>query len=199
MAHIFISYRRADWPVAAWLSRQLRAKFGKESVWRDVEDLHGGDPWPSEIKQQINRCRAVLVVIGKDWNPGDVLVREVEQALEEGKAIPVVIEGTDLEKLQLPPKMARLAERHYRKVTDDYFEHDVDRIVLDIKSKGVTLSVLTKLPWLILVGLVIAVAIALEPFIGSGGSVNAIPAILSLDTLIVVVAALLIYLRRRAE
>ena len=185
--------------MAAWLSRQLRAKFGKDSVWRDVEDLHGGDPWPSEIKQQINRCRAVLVVIGKDWNPGDVLVREVEQALEEGKAIPVVIEGTDLEKLQFPSKMESLAKRHYRKVTDDYFEHDVDRIVLDIKSKGVSLSVLTKLPWLILVGLVVALAIALEPFITFGVSVNAIPAILGVATLIVVVAALLVYVRRRAD
>jgi hypothetical protein len=199
MAHIFISYRRADWPIAAWLSRQLRAKFGKKSVWRDVEDFHGGDPWSSELKQRINSSRAVLVVIGKDWNPGDVLVREVEQALEEEKAIPVVIEGTDLEKLQLPSKIARLAERHYRKVTDDYFEHDVDRIVLDIKSKGVSLSVLTKLPWLILVGLVIAVALALEPFITFGGSVNAMPAILGSAALIVVMAALLVYFRRRSE
>lgn len=199
MAHIFISYRRADWPVAASLSRQLRTKFGKESVWRDVEDLHGGDPWPFEVKQQIHHCRAVLVVIGKDWNPGDVLVREVEQALEEEKAIPVVIEGTDLKELRLPSKMAGLMGHHYRKVTDDYFEHDVDRIILDIKKKGVSLSVLTKLPWLILVGLVIELVIALGPFITFSGSVKAIPAMVGSATLIVVVAALLVYLRHRAE
>jgi serine/threonine protein kinase len=100
---IFVSYRRADNPVAVkLLVKYLQDKFGKDEVFFDT-DIKAGDTWPEKIKIALNEAKVLLVIIGKDWlgekEPGkfrisdkdDWVKLEVEAGL--GKAVPVFIDG----------------------------------------------------------------------------------------------------------
>src|SRR6202022_1942339 len=52
MAGVFISYRRAD--SQTWADRladSLILRFGGGLIWRDVDDIPAGEPWPTEIRK----------------------------------------------------------------------------------------------------------------------------------------------------
>ncbi len=68
MAGVFISYRRAD--SQTWADRladSLILRFGGGLIWRDVDDIPAGEPWPTEIRKALAAADAVLVLIGPGW------------------------------------------------------------------------------------------------------------------------------------
>jgi TIR domain len=129
---VFLSYRRADTrDVAKGLSAWLRDDLGSSNVFRDEEDLIGGQPWQQVLADSISGSDAVVILIGRDWtgqrpdgtrridDTTDVVRDEVVQALRDPRrslAVPVLIDiarpPTDL-----PPDVQPLFDRHAMKAT----------------------------------------------------------------------------------
>jgi hypothetical protein len=65
MGGIFISYRRGDsGPYAGRLGDTLSHRFGKHQVFRDIATLQPGERFTHRIESEINRCDALIAVIG---------------------------------------------------------------------------------------------------------------------------------------
>jgi formylglycine-generating enzyme required for sulfatase activity len=67
-AKVFISYRRDDDPNAAARIRDaLTAKFGRSSVFMDVDNLLAGLRFDEELAKALAACDVFLAVIGPRW------------------------------------------------------------------------------------------------------------------------------------
>jgi hypothetical protein len=65
---IFISYRRDDVPGdARGLRDGLAAKFGKSSIFMDVDNLLAGQRFDEELAKALASCDVFLAVIGPRW------------------------------------------------------------------------------------------------------------------------------------
>jgi formylglycine-generating enzyme required for sulfatase activity len=65
---IFVSYRRDDDPNgAARIRDALTAKFGRSSVFMDVDDLLAGLRFDEELSKALAACDVFLAVIGPRW------------------------------------------------------------------------------------------------------------------------------------
>src|SRR5579872_1797627 len=88
MSDVFISYKKADFPLAERLVSGLKAQG--LSVWWD-ENLTARSAWDAEIEQEISVAAAVLVL----WTPRSVesewVRTEAHYASEHGKLIPVML------------------------------------------------------------------------------------------------------------
>ena len=65
MSRIFISYRRSD--AAAEAGRiydYLESRFGRESIFIDVDVLRAGDDFQQRINEAVGQCQVLLAVIG---------------------------------------------------------------------------------------------------------------------------------------
>ncbi len=115
---IFISYRRADLNNrdANLLHDALENEFGKETVFLDREDLHGGYKWREILNKAGDDAKLCIVVIGSDWmgkkedgtyrldNPNDVVRQEIEYAIAKKIVLlPVTIQGAELPKAEKLP------------------------------------------------------------------------------------------------
>jgi hypothetical protein len=124
---VFLSYRRADTrDVARSLSAWLRDDLGSSNVFRDEEDLIGGQPWEQVLADSISGSDAVVILVGRDWtgrrpdgtrridDTTDVVRDEVVQALRDPRQslpVPVLIDiaGPPTE---VPPDVRPLFDRH---------------------------------------------------------------------------------------
>src|SRR4030088_1400946 len=68
VANIFISYRRDDTEGhAGRIYDQLSAHFSPDKVFMDTDTIMIGDAFPETIEHQLQRCDALIVVIGRRW------------------------------------------------------------------------------------------------------------------------------------
>ena len=68
MAKLFISYRRGDSAdVTGRIYDRLEARFGRESVFIDVDTIPPGVDFREHIERAVGQADVVLVVIGPDW------------------------------------------------------------------------------------------------------------------------------------
>ncbi len=102
MAQIFVSYRRGPTGyVATLLAEEIKAQFGPNAVFMDIDSIPFGVDFRDHIGAAISECQVVLVLIGDDWltsklpdgsrridAPDDFVRVEIEAALQRG--IPVV-------------------------------------------------------------------------------------------------------------
>src|SRR5205085_64559 len=125
MAHVFISYRREDSADATGrLYDRLSRHFGPETVFKDVDSILSGEDFRAAIVRAIERCQAVLVVIGPKWaaildrdgkrrleNPADPVRLEIEAALRIGvPIIPVLVTQAEMPLPDgLPDSLVQLA------------------------------------------------------------------------------------------
>ena len=91
MTTIFLSYARADGqPAALRLRSELeRAGF---SIWRDIEDMQGGQSWKGQRRQAIRTVDIVIVLL----TPASVVSKYVEWEWETAitlgkKVIPLLV------------------------------------------------------------------------------------------------------------
>lgn len=146
MRGIFISYRQDDAkPWALLLRDELADAFGEEHVFLDKDTLHAGS-WREQIQQSLDRCNAVLVVMGRRWltitdargerrldNPDDVHRQEIAAALsrKDVTVIPVRVDGAPMPRPEeLPDDIRCLTAQQSREMSDSSAHREVDVKVL---------------------------------------------------------------------
>jgi hypothetical protein len=78
---LFISYRHADVPdAAARIADLLVHRYGRRSVFIDVEGLEPGQVFTEELEKAVSGSRAVVPIIGPRWEgPKDSMVGAASQ------------------------------------------------------------------------------------------------------------------------
>lgn len=145
MCGIFVSYRREDSaPYAGRLYDRLRARFGDNQVFMDVDDIPPGADFAARIDAKVAACDAMVVVIGKNWlsardaggrlrldAPNDPVAMEVALALRRHiLVVPVLVGKAEMPKAsELRGDLKPLAQRNALAVSDEEFSRDVDQLI----------------------------------------------------------------------
>jgi len=157
---IFVSYRRADARgYAGWLSYCLEEKYGRDSVFRDVDSLEPGVPFMEAIEKWIRRSDVVLCLIGDQWatitdsagnrrldDAEDPVRAEVATALKRKNktTIPVLLEGARMPvPSELPADIRALTNLNGHTLSDARWREDfgkleafLQKLVHEKASKG---------------------------------------------------------------
>jgi hypothetical protein len=100
MSKIFLSYRRQDTAgIAGRIYDRLRARFGSDAVFMDIDTIPFGVDFREHIDAAVGQCDVALAVIGPRWSGQNKTSRriddakdfvriEIESALQRG--IPVI-------------------------------------------------------------------------------------------------------------
>jgi hypothetical protein len=124
---IAISYRRSDsQDITGRIFDRLRQHFGKESVFRDIDNIRPGIDFRVQISEALRTTDVLLVILGPKWfgrakgegvrinNEADPVRIEVETALQRGiPVIPVLVGNMRMPTTaQLPDGLKDFAYRH---------------------------------------------------------------------------------------
>jgi len=148
MSKIFLSYRRDDSAgIAGRIYDRLRAHFGSDAVFMDIDNIPFGVDFREHIDTAVGQCNVVLAVIGTKWagetdahrrldDPKDFVRIELESALHRDlPVIPILIGHARMPaEADLPPSLTRLAFRNAIDVDQGRdFDHHVDRLIRGIE------------------------------------------------------------------
>lgn len=150
MSRIFISYRRSDSISESGRAYDyLENYFGRDSVFKDVDSIDGGEDFHEEIKTAVEQCEVLLAIIGKRWlhtrdsegrkrleRPDDWVKLEIETALNKGiKVIPVLLSDAEMPNVEMLPMSLKALVRcnAVQLRYDPDFRRDMERIVGVIK------------------------------------------------------------------
>ncbi|MGB7247757.1 MAG: SUMF1/EgtB/PvdO family nonheme iron enzyme [Phormidesmis sp.] len=145
MSRIFISYRRSDSiSEAGRIYDYLYGHFGRDSIFKDVDDIDAGDDYRERLKEAVGKCQILLAVIGRSWltvedgtgnrrldNPADWVRLEIETALKRNiRVIPILLEGVEMPpEYMLPESLRPFAYRNAARVRyDPDFRRDMERV-----------------------------------------------------------------------
>ena len=146
MPKIAISYRRADSEaMTGRIFDRLIAHYGKEAIFRDIDDIPPGIDFRVHINQTLLKTHILLAIVGPQWlgmasdgsadriqEESDPVRVEVETALRRRvPLIPVLIGTTKMPSSdQLPPSLKDFAFRNAVKVdTGQDFDYHMDRLI----------------------------------------------------------------------
>jgi hypothetical protein len=153
MLTIFISYRRADSEAIAYrIYDRLVAKYGKDSLIIDVDNIPLGADFRECLNDYLRQCAVMLAVIGKQWSgiqprwwlpghrsrledEGDWVRLEIEAALNRKIPLfPILVNQAEMPKVaQLPRSIQPLAYRQGMPIGGPReFEGGVARLVREI-------------------------------------------------------------------
>jgi hypothetical protein len=143
-AVVFLSYRRSDTSAyAGRLTDALERKFGRGSVFHDIEAIAPGTDFVQAIDEAVHRCEVLLVLIGNSWlhdrapdgnrrldDPNDFVRLEVGLALRAGTPVlPVLVEGASMPgEAALPEDLRALARLQAVELSDTRWAYDVERV-----------------------------------------------------------------------
>jgi len=148
MAKIFLSYRRQDSPaMAGRIYDRLRAHFGSDAVFMDIDSIAFGEDFRERIDAEVSKCDVFLAVIGTRWagetdahrridDPRDFVRIELESALHRSlPVIPILVDHVRMPgEADLPPSLTRLAFRNAIDVDQGRdFHHHVDLLIKGIE------------------------------------------------------------------
>ena len=140
---IFISYRRDDtsW-VTTSIYQSLLKHFSKDQIFRDVDSIPYGVDFFQLIENEVSKCDAFIVVIGKDWlkltdvtntleNSTDFVRIEIATAFKRNvRVIPVIIDGARMPKPnELPDEMKPLSRINAVPVSNARFNTDISHLI----------------------------------------------------------------------
>lgn len=162
MNAIFLSYRRADsQDVVGRLYEHLVSHFPVSSVFRDLDSIPLGRPFPEVLKEALTRTGVGIVVMGPRWlsiedtagirrlgDPNDYVRQEIEALLSmDIPVIPCLISHSPMPDAEdLPESLRPLTTRHYLQLRPDPdFRHDVECLVSYI-AKVVSLDTQSSVP-----------------------------------------------------
>jgi formylglycine-generating enzyme required for sulfatase activity len=148
MPRIFLCYRRQDSiGVAGRIYDRLRAHFGNDAIFMDIDSIPFGEDFREHIDTAVGQCDIVLAVIGPKWvgeigaqrrldDPRDFVRIELESALNRKlPLIPILIDHAAMPaEIDLPASLAPLAYRNAIEIDQgrDFHPH-VDRLVRGIE------------------------------------------------------------------
>ena len=147
MSKIFLSYRRQDSAyVARLICERLRAHFGADAVFMDIDCIPFGVNFREHLTAALDQCGILLAVIGPRWSgetgtlrriddPRDFVRIEIESALERNlPVVPILIDHARIpDEVDLPPSLARLAYRHALDLDPGRdFDNQIDRLIKGI-------------------------------------------------------------------
>jgi len=157
--HVFISYRRDDsWQAAQLIREELEKWLSPESVFMDVRDLEGGDPWREELDRRLDWADTVVVVIGKGWltsadargrrldQPDDWVRWEIAEALRRRRrVIPVLVDGAaSLAATDLPDILKPLAGLQALPLSNLRFQKDIETLIEAVERRGRVIDLLAQ-------------------------------------------------------
>jgi hypothetical protein len=148
---MFLSYRRVDTQeVVGRICDHLKTYYPPSQIFRDLDSIPLGKPFPQAIREALSRAKTVLVVIGPTWatitdNKGnrrlddasDHVRIEVELALaSDALVIPVLVSDATMPHPEmLPASLRRLASLQAADVPPDpFFDHGMMRLVCAIEQ-----------------------------------------------------------------
>jgi hypothetical protein len=142
---VFLNYRRGDSAGhAGRLYDGLLTRFGRDSVFMDLDSIGPGIDWVDRIGAAVRASDVMLAVIGRNWlnetkpdgtrrldDPNDVVRTEVVAALDQGLAVvPVLVQGAHMPAPEdLPEDLARLARRNAVELADSRWRSDVEHLL----------------------------------------------------------------------
>jgi len=148
MPRITVSYRREDSEaVTGRIFDYLVRRYGKESVFRDINDIPAGVDFRHHIDDVLHNTDLLLVVMGRKWlgpiksgrtrihDETDPVRVEVETALKRGiSVIPVLIGDAKMpEASQLPDSLTEFAYRNSVRIDPGRdFEHHTNVLIDEI-------------------------------------------------------------------
>ncbi len=129
MAKVFISYARADGATAAARLRDELTAMGV-TVWRDIEEMRGGQAWKEQLRTALRQVDAVVVVL----TPGAVGSKMVEWEWEnaitlEKRVIPVLAQAC-----QVPDELERLHYHDLSNPTSASYTRSFAKLARDINQ-----------------------------------------------------------------
>jgi hypothetical protein len=144
MPVILISYRRADSKeIAGRIHQELVARYGKKSVYIDIDSILPSADYRVHITQALERALVMVAVIGKDWagprtegkprifDQDDPVRAEVETAFANRRSVlPVLVNGAGMPaEADLPESLGQLPYVNAIVArSDDTFSSDTDRL-----------------------------------------------------------------------
>lgn len=149
---IFVGYRRDDTAdVAGRIYDAMAQRFGRQRVFKDVDNIGPGVDFGDYIKTVLPRCRVALVLIGPYWleskdetgnrrlDDGHDWVRiEIETALATPGVlvVPVLVNGARMPRgEEVPDSLKPLLRRNAAIIRrDPDFHDDVERLAAAIRS-----------------------------------------------------------------
>jgi hypothetical protein len=154
---IFISYRRNDCQSQAnGLHDGLRHRLDRSKIFMDIDSIPIGADFEEHIRQEIEQCDVVLVLIGDEWldprpgaamrridEPNDFVRLEIESSLqsEHVRVIPVLVEGAQMpQRDELPESIQRLARLHAFELSDSRWTSDIERLSVQLREFGAALA-----------------------------------------------------------
>ncbi|RSN71574.1 toll/interleukin-1 receptor domain-containing protein [Actinomadura sp. WAC 06369] len=147
MPEIFINYRTGDGEnVAAFLDRELSARFGWETIFRASKSIPFGDDYRRALLDGVRRSDALLALIGVRWlevledgrrridHPDDWVRREIIEAFDNGvRVIPVLLNNAHLPTSDLlPPELENLAYCQHTRLDARNLDADLGRLARDL-------------------------------------------------------------------
>lgn len=148
---LFIGYRRYDVPDAASrIYDRLVGSFGREHVFKDVDDIPVGIDFSRHLREVLSQCRVCIILIGPRWidtldgsgrrrldDPQDWVRKEIEIAFElDLQVIPVLINGSSMPDAEsLPASIQKLVTLNAAQVRGDPdFHNDMDSLVCALRQ-----------------------------------------------------------------
>jgi hypothetical protein len=147
---IFISYRRDDSEgEAGRLFDDLTREFGSNSVFMDVAGIRPGVDFVQAIEQNVADCGVLLAIIGPTWasiantsgqrrldDVNDFVVLEIASALKrEVPVIPVLVHGAKMPSQdQLPESLKSFSHRNSVELSHARWPSDVQLLIEALNS-----------------------------------------------------------------
>jgi hypothetical protein len=145
---IFICYRREDTAgVVGRIYDRLVQRFGKDTIFKDVDSLPLGRDFRRHIESVVSECCVALVVVGDRWigasgasrldDPRDYVRIEIESALKRDiPVIPLLVQNAELPPDErLPDSLKDFAYRNGMTIGHDpHFHSDVDRLIKHLEE-----------------------------------------------------------------
>jgi hypothetical protein len=145
---LFLCYRRGDTEDAAGrLCDRLVAVYGAGRVFIDIDSVPLGIDFVDHVTDQISKCSAVIVMIGKQWltikdkkrrrrldNEDDLVRAEIAAALKQKiPVIPVVVQNASMPVADdLPDDMRLLARRNGIQLRPEQWREGVERLLKEL-------------------------------------------------------------------
>jgi hypothetical protein len=148
LPRIFLCYRREDTQDAAGrLHDRLIDAFGCERVFMDIDSVPLGIDFVEHVTDQIRRCSAVIVMIGKQWqtikdkkrrrrldHEDDLVRAEIRAALQQKiPVIPVTVQNAAMPQAEdLPDDIRLLVRRNGIELSATRWRTDVERLIKEL-------------------------------------------------------------------